>query len=79
MAYDFLYNMENQLTINEMCCHFIDWMVYSYPCYWDEHLNWYKGHFWPQYCQIQDLLSKEDLIQPEFPKKNKSALIRIAL
>jgi len=79
MAYDFLYDLNKQPIINELSCQFFDWMVYSCPGYWDENLNWHEGHFWPQYCQIQDLLSKEDLIQPEFPKKNKSALIRIAL
>lgn len=78
MAYDFLYDLNKQPIINELSGQFVDSAIYSCPGYWDENLNWHEGHLWPQYCQIQDLLSKDDLIQPEFPMKNKSSLIRIA-
>jgi len=78
MTYDFLYNAEKMPQINEISCQFVDWMVHSCPGYWDENLNWHEGHYWPQYCQLQDLLDKSDLIQPEFPEKSKPVFIRIA-
>jgi len=78
MAYDFLYDLNKQPIINELSCQFVDSAIYSCPGYWDENLNWYEGHLWPQYCQLQDLLDKSDLIQPEFPEKSKPVLIRIA-
>jgi hypothetical protein len=67
MAYDFLYDNEEKPVINEFSCQFADWAVYSCPGYWDNNLNWHEGHFWPQYIQLQQLLEKEDLVQPDFP------------
>ena len=77
MAYDFLYDYNKQPIINEFSCQFVDSAIYSCPGYWDENLNWHEGHFWPQYCQLQDLLDKPNLIQQAFPEKRKSALIRV--
>jgi hypothetical protein len=79
MDYDLLYDIRNKPVINEFSCQFVDWIVHLCPGYWDENLNWHEVHFWPQYCQLQDLLDKPNLIQPEFAEKSKYALIRITL
>jgi glutathione synthase/RimK-type ligase-like ATP-grasp enzyme len=66
MAYDFLYNKENQPVFCEISYTFVDSAVRNCPGYWDSDLNWHVGHFWPQYCQLVDLLKISNLIQPEF-------------
>lgn len=78
MAYDFLFDQQKQPRINEMCCQFVDWMVYSCPGYWDKDLNWHAGHYWPQYSQLCDLLGRQDLVQPKFDSSTKKrGLIKV--
>lgn len=78
MAYDFLYDSEGKPVINEMCCQFADWAVYTCPGYWDRDLNWHEGHFWPQYSQLCYLLGDDKLIQPDFSLyDNKPHLIKV--
>jgi len=38
--------------------------VHQCTGYWDKDLNWHEGHFWPQFCQLQDLLNMPELKQP---------------
>lgn len=64
MGYDFLFDADNQPHFCEISYTFQDKAVYECPGYWDEQLNWHAGHFWPQYCQLSDLLNRK-LIQPE--------------
>jgi len=56
MAYDFIYDEEKRPFINEISYCFIDSIVQNCPGYWDEELNWHKGNFWPQQCQLEDFL-----------------------
>jgi hypothetical protein len=64
MAYDFLYNEEHEPEFCEISYSYLDTAVYSCDGFWDSKLNWHEGHFWPQYCQLQDLLKLPDLKQP---------------
>jgi len=66
MSYDFLLDKNGKHKIIEMCHLFADWAVYKCPGYWDEELIWHEGHFWPQYCELINLLGRDDLQQPEF-------------
>jgi len=65
MTYDFLFNEKNEPEFTEISYTFVDWMVQTCPGYWDENLNWHKGHYWPQYFQLMDVLNLPDLKQPE--------------
>jgi glutathione synthase/RimK-type ligase-like ATP-grasp enzyme len=69
MAYDFLYNKEKQPVFCEISYTFIDTAIRKCAGYWDSNLIWHEGHFWPQYCQLSDLLKLPDLIQPQFEDK----------
>ncbi len=64
MAYDFVYNEKNEPEIAEISYTFMDTAVYKCPGYFDEDINWHEGHFWPQFCQLADLISEVDLKQP---------------
>lgn len=65
MAYDFLYDRDGKIKFSEISYSFVDEAVYRCSGYWDRELNWHEGHYWPQYCQLQDLLNMPDLKQPE--------------
>ena len=56
MAYDFIYDENQQPSINEISYCFVDWMVQSCPGFWDENLTWHSGHNWPQHYQLEDFL-----------------------
>ncbi len=64
MAYDFLYNENGESEFCEMSYTFPDKTIFSCPGFWNENLNWQKGHYWPQYILLKSLLNL-DLIQPE--------------
>lgn len=64
MAYDFLVNDSKELEICEISYTYVDTAVFDCPGYWDRNLNWHRGHFWPQYCQLVDALGLPDLKQP---------------
>lgn len=66
MAYDFVYDENMEPKIVEMS------YLYGgagYPDfmngYWDEHLKWHEGRFWPQYFELIDLLGEPNLKLPE--------------
>jgi hypothetical protein len=65
MAYDFLYGINGEVQFCEISYDFVDTAIYSCPGYWDSELNWHEGNYWPQYCQLVDLLSMPTLKQPE--------------
>lgn len=65
MAYDFVYDRHHQPRIVEMSylyggAGFPDFM----NGYWDEHLAWHVGRYWPQYFELMDLLELPDLKMP---------------
>lgn len=66
MAYDFIYDRQNEPKIVEMS------YLYGgagYPDfmngYWDENLNWHSGRFWPQQFELADLLEMPGLKIPD--------------
>jgi hypothetical protein len=65
MAYDFLYNEEHKPEFCEISYSYLDTAVFSCKGFWDSQLNWHEGHYWPQFCQLQDLLKLPGLKQPE--------------
>jgi hypothetical protein len=67
MAYDFLYNNEHKAEFCEISYSYLDTAVYNCNGFWDRKLIWHEGHYWPQYCQLQDLLNLPDLKQPQIP------------
>ena len=69
MAFDFLYNENNEPLISEMSYTQPDDGVWMYPGFWDDQLNWHKGHFWPQYMVMKDMLNITDLKQPAMEAK----------
>lgn len=64
MAYDFLFDEENQPVICEYSYGYNDAAVHKCEGYWDENLNFIKGNYWPQYFHLQDLLKLPTLKQP---------------
>ncbi|HVN56664.1 MAG TPA: hypothetical protein VMT63_00050 [Bacteroidales bacterium] len=64
MAYDFLCDESGQIKFSEISYSFLDTTVHQCTGYWDKDLNWHEGHFWPQFCQLQDLLNMPELKQP---------------
>lgn len=65
MAYDFLYDKQNNPVTCEISYTYLDSAIYKCPGYWDNDLNFIEGHFWPQYFQLCDLLGIPDLKQPD--------------
>jgi glutathione synthase/RimK-type ligase-like ATP-grasp enzyme len=63
MAFDFLYNGQ-KIEFCEISYSYDDKAIYNSDGYWDPNLTWHKGHYWPQFCHLSDLLKKE-LQQPE--------------
>ena len=61
MAYDFIYDINNQPYINEISYCFVDKAVQNCPGYWNENLEWCDVQRWPQYHQLSDFLSNKDL------------------
>lgn len=61
MAYDFLFNENDEPEICEYSYTFQERAVYDTAGYWDEQLIFHKGHYWPQYFQLMDLLGLPDL------------------
>lgn len=67
MAYDFLYNEMQEPEVCEVSYTYSDKAIFDCSGYWDENLNWKEGHFWPEYMHLKDLLSLNNLEQPELP------------
>lgn len=61
MAYDFIYDENQNPKINEISYSFVDRIVQSCPGYWDENLRWHEGNNWPQYYQLCDFLKMNEL------------------
>lgn len=64
MAFDFLKDTNGNWQFCEVSYTYDDYAIFKCPGYWDANLNWNKGNFWPEYVQLQYLLDREDLIQP---------------
>jgi glutathione synthase/RimK-type ligase-like ATP-grasp enzyme len=64
MAYDFIYNENDEPVIVEISYSFLDTAVHKCSGYWDQNLKWHSGHYWPQFCQLADLIQDVDLKQP---------------
>jgi glutathione synthase/RimK-type ligase-like ATP-grasp enzyme len=65
MAYDFIYNENNEPEFSEISYTYLDTAIYNCPGNWDSNLNWHEGHYWPQYFQLVDTLNLPELKQPE--------------
>jgi hypothetical protein len=66
MAYDFLWDEDHNPAFCEISYTYVDVAVYNCPGYWDQDLNWFEGHYWPQYFHLVDLLKMPELKQPVF-------------
>jgi hypothetical protein len=66
MAYDFLWDEDHKPALCEISYTFQDLAVYNCQGYWDSDLIWHKGHNWPQYYHLVDLLCNPALVQPCF-------------
>ncbi len=60
MAFDFVLGEQQQPFILEVSYCYISHLVHSCPGYWDDRLNWYDGHIWPQDAILIDLLNDVD-------------------
>ena len=56
LAYDFVFDENNNPLIVELSFGFSVDAYDSCPGYWDADLNWYQGHFVPQNWMIEDVL-----------------------
>jgi len=56
MAYDFLYNNQGELVINEVTYCFVRFAVHDAPGYWDSELNWHAENLWPEDAQAEDFI-----------------------
>lgn len=56
MAYDFIYDEDQNPVLGEMSYTFVDWMVYQCPGHWDVNLNWVEGNMWPEYAIAEDFI-----------------------
>ena len=65
MAYDIILDDQSKPKIIEISYTYMDYAVAKCTGYWDQDLNWHEGHFWPQYCQLQDALNLYELKQPD--------------
>ena len=65
MAYDFLYNKEHKPEFCEISYSYLDTAVFNCRGFWNSQLKWHEGHYWPQFCLLQDLLNLPDLKQPQ--------------
>jgi len=65
MAYDFLYNDQNEPVVCEISYTYPSKGIYNAPGYWDRNLEWHVGHYWPQYLYLKDILNLQKLRQPE--------------
>jgi glutathione synthase/RimK-type ligase-like ATP-grasp enzyme len=68
MAYDFLYDENDDVALCEISYTYVDFAVRDCPGYWDSSLSWHEGHNWPQYFQLMDTLELPDMRQPEMEK-----------
>ncbi|MGD0381900.1 MAG: hypothetical protein ABSA77_00165 [Thermoguttaceae bacterium] len=57
MAFDFLFTAEKVPCICEISYGFLSKAVYDCPGYWDEHLNWHEGHYWPEDLILEDIIT----------------------
>lgn len=64
MAYDFIFDENNSPKVVEISYTFVDKAVYDCPGYFGENLEWHDGHYWPQFCVLQNLLPDIKLKQP---------------
>lgn len=60
MAYDFLFDPNQQPVIGEISYTFVATAVYDCPGYFCQNGEFISGHFWPQACIIEDLLSSRN-------------------
>jgi hypothetical protein len=65
MAYDFLYNENNEPEFCEVSYTYVSKAVYDCPGYWDCEMNWHDGHYWPEYLHLVDALNVSDFKMPD--------------
>ena len=52
----FLYKDEKPV-ISELSYVFPAYIIHGSAGYWDQNLNWFKGHIWPQDAIIEDVVN----------------------
>jgi glutathione synthase/RimK-type ligase-like ATP-grasp enzyme len=65
MAYDFLYDQNNEPLIAEISYASIGRVLHQCPGYWDKDLNFNPGNNWIQFFQLRDALKLPGLKQPD--------------
>jgi glutathione synthase/RimK-type ligase-like ATP-grasp enzyme len=65
MAYDFVYDSNNEPLLVEISYTYNDVAIYKCPGYWDEEHGFHEGNYWPQYLHLVDLLKMSGLVQPD--------------
>lgn len=58
IAFDFVSDANNDLSILEISYCYKAEAVYDCPTYWDDQLELHEGHIWPQDAILSDLLAK---------------------
>jgi len=61
MAYDFIYDTNKEPWINEISYGFIDSVLQRCTGFWDKEFIWHNKQNWPQYYQLSDFLSMDNL------------------
>jgi hypothetical protein len=56
MAFDFVLESDGRPMIVEVSYCYVADFVYNCAGYWDNQLNWHKGHTWPQEAILVDFL-----------------------
>ena len=56
MAYDFLYDKEQNLCVNEISYCYVKEAVHNCMGYWDQNLNWVNKQLWPEEAHIDDFI-----------------------
>jgi len=65
MAYDFLFDPDNQPQFCEVSYTFLSRAIYNCSGYFDRNLSWHEGHYWPEHLHLIDALGLPDLKAPE--------------
>ncbi len=64
IAYDFIFDIENNPLIVEISYGFVVSVYDACPGYWDKDLNWHPGKFIPQHWMIENLIADVKCVKP---------------
>jgi len=66
MAYDFIYNENNDVQICEISYAYLDSYIYRCQGYWQEDLSFIREKIWPQIAQLHGVTKLKNLKQPDY-------------